>query len=59
MLTALGSLLWTALLAVAGYYLEHMFERVSDYLNPISNVVFGGLFIWYVWRVATFRPQKA
>ena len=53
--SALGTLVWTAALAAAGYLLE----RVSGYLNPVSSVVFGGLAIWYAYRVATFGKKSS
>lgn len=53
--TAAGSLAWTALLVYLGYLLGGNFERVGDWVGPISNVVLGGIAIWYVWRVVTHR----
>jgi membrane protein DedA with SNARE-associated domain len=55
--SAIGSAVWTALLAGAGYLLEDRYEQVADYLNPVSNVVFAVLAIWYVWRVVKFDPK--
>ncbi|MBA3305709.1 MAG: DedA family protein [Thermoleophilaceae bacterium] len=57
--TALGTGLWTALLAGAGYALQGQYALVADYVNPASNVVVGLLFAWYAYRVATFRPEAA
>ncbi len=54
--TALGTCLWTALLAGAGYLLQSQYGLVADYLNPTSNVVLGLLVLWYAYRVVTFRP---
>lgn len=51
--TGLGTALWTALLASAGYLLESEYERVAEYLNPVSNVVLGVLAASYVIRVIT------
>lgn len=53
--TALGTALWTVLLAGAGYVLQSQYARVADYLNPFSNVVVGLLVLLYLYRVATFR----
>jgi ABC-type nickel/cobalt efflux system permease component RcnA len=47
--------LWTTLLAGAGYLLQGQYERVSDWLNPVSNVLFAALAIWYVFRVMRFH----
>ena len=51
--TALGTALWTALLAGSGYLLESQYERVSSYLNPAANVVFALIGALYVYRVVT------
>ena len=32
--SALGTALWAALLAAAGYLLEDQYQKVDDYLNP-------------------------
>ncbi|MXQ10634.1 DedA family protein [Microvirga makkahensis] len=53
--SALGTGLWTALLAGAGYLLQSQYELVSDYLNPISTAVVVLIIGWYLYRVATFR----
>lgn len=55
--SALGTTIWTAALAAAGYILEGQYERVSTYLNPISNVVFAalgsGMFIAFLHSAST------
>ncbi len=53
-----GTLIWSALLAGAGYLLEAQYERVNAYLNPVSNVVVGLLVAAYLYRVATFDPRR-
>jgi membrane protein DedA with SNARE-associated domain len=57
-LSAIGTLAWTALLALAGYLLREQFEAVYDYLNPISTAVVVVLVVVYVWRVVTWRPLE-
>ena len=52
--STIGTLAWTSLLAGAGYLLESRYELVSQWLNPVSNVVVGALVAWYLYRVATF-----
>lgn len=56
--TALGTGLWTTLLAGAGYVLQGRHALVAAYLNPVSNVVVGLLALWYAYRVVTFRPEQ-
>jgi membrane protein DedA with SNARE-associated domain len=55
--SVLGTSLWTALLAGAGYLLQSQYERVSDYLNPVSTVVVVLIIGWYLYRVVTFRAD--
>ena len=58
--SSLGTALWTAFLAGAGYLLESQYERVSEWLNPVSNVVIAGLVVWYLYRVVRFKaPQPS
>ncbi|MBB4039703.1 membrane protein DedA with SNARE-associated domain [Microvirga flocculans] len=56
--TSLGTALWTLLLAGAGYLLESQYERVAEWLNPISNGVVAALAIWYGYRVVRFRVPE-
>jgi membrane protein DedA with SNARE-associated domain len=56
--TTLGTLAWTGLLAGAGYLLGGQYDRVSAWIDPVSNVVVGLLALWYVYRVVTFSPEE-
>jgi membrane protein DedA with SNARE-associated domain len=55
--SALGTSVWTALLAGAGYVLQSQYELVADYLNPVSTVLVVLILGWYLYRVATFRTD--
>ena len=55
----MGTALWTALLAAAGYLLEDQYRKVGEYLNPVSNVILGLIVLGYLYRVATFRRRGA
>jgi membrane protein DedA with SNARE-associated domain len=55
--SALGTASWSGLLAGAGYLLEGQYKAVAGYLNPASNVVVGLIALYYLYRVATFRPE--
>jgi membrane protein DedA with SNARE-associated domain len=63
--TTVGSAIWTALLAWLGYVLGSNFEKVGEYLDPVSWVVLGGLLAMYIWRVIRHKgedrrePQRA
>lgn len=54
--SAIGSLLWVAGLAIAGYWLGDKPDLVATYLSPISDAVLVLLICIYVWRVLTFKP---
>lgn len=56
--TALGTLLWTALLATAGYLLREQYGRVAQVLDPATGIVLGLIAVWYVWRVVTFGRKR-
>lgn len=51
-LTTLGSLLWTIILAVAGYVLGTNYTEVKVVLDRFSWLVVLGLVLWYVWHLA-------
>lgn len=57
--SSLGTLVWTVLLAGAGYLLEDRYRQVAAYLNPVSNAILGLLVLAYLYRVLTFRPRSA
>jgi membrane protein DedA with SNARE-associated domain len=56
--SGLGTALWTTFLAGAGYLLQAQYERVSGWLNPVSNLVIATLAIWYLYRVITFGRRS-
>jgi len=53
--TLLGSVLWTGVLTAAGYLLESHYERLSDWLNPVSTAIFILIAILYVIRVVRHK----
>lgn len=57
--SSLGSLLWTALLAAAGYLLEANYAVVADYIDPVSKVVVGLVVAVYLYRLITYRSHPA
>lgn len=52
--SALGTTLWTAFLAGAGYLLQDRYRSMEAWMNPVTNVVFGLIVLFYLYRVATF-----
>lgn len=57
--STLGTVLWTGFLAGLGWLLGDQYRQVTDWVNPVSNVVVGLLLLGYLYRVATFRRRVA
>ena len=55
--TTLGTVIWTALLAFAGYALQSQYDLVAEWLNPVSTAVVAALVTVYVYRVATYKRR--
>ena len=53
--STIGTALWTAILAGAGYKLQENFEDIGKVIGPLSNVVLITLVLVYVWRLATHK----
>jgi membrane protein DedA with SNARE-associated domain/uncharacterized membrane protein YkvA (DUF1232 family) len=51
--TSIGSLLWTAALAGAGYLLEANYRLVGNYLDRASKIILGLIVLTYLWRLVT------
>ncbi|HVK96038.1 MAG TPA: DedA family protein [Noviherbaspirillum sp.] len=56
--TTVGSLIWTALLACAGFVLESQYARVADYVDPVSKLVVLAVIATYVYRLVTQHFQR-
>ncbi len=52
-----GTLLWSGLLAWAGYLLQSHYYKVADYLGPISTAILVGIVLIYFYRVVTYPRQ--
>ena len=57
--STIGSLIWTALLAVTGYLLQSQYELVEQYVDPISKSVLIAVIAIYVYRFIRFKPQQS
>lgn len=55
--STVGSLIWTALLALAGYLLESQYEKVSNYIDPISIAVIALVVLTYVYRLVRLKSR--
>ncbi len=54
--TLVGTAAWTTALAYAGKVLGDNYDKVEQYLNPVTYAVVGFMVVSYLWRVAkSFR----
>lgn len=57
--SALGTGVWATILAYLGRMLGRNYEKVSNYLAPISYVVLGGFLVCYIAYVVRHRSHKS
>lgn len=55
--STIGSLIWTSLLALAGYLLQAQYTQVAHYVDPVSKGVLLLVLAVYVYRLLRFKPQ--
>jgi membrane protein DedA with SNARE-associated domain len=55
--STIGTALWTALLAGAGFKLQENFHEIGRVIGPVSNAVLIGLVVIYVWRLLTHKVE--
>ncbi len=55
--STLGTFVWTAVLAGAGYRLKSDFHDVDQFIAPAAHAVLAVLIIGYVWRLLTHRSH--
>ena len=56
--TVFGSVLWSSLLAGAGYALGAGYDLVDRVLDPLGWIVFLAIVTLYIWRVTHHRPVR-
>jgi membrane protein DedA with SNARE-associated domain len=52
--SGVGTAMFSAALAVAGYLLGTQFKDVDKVIGPLSSAIFIGIILLYVWRQATW-----
>lgn len=55
--SAIGTIGWTGMLFAAGYALQSEYDRISNWIGPVSNAVVGIMLAVYLYRVITFKPN--
>ena len=56
--STIGTAIWTALLAVAGFQLRENYGDIDQWLEPLSNVVLLMLVGAYAWRLLTHKVDR-
>ncbi|MBB4351206.1 DedA family protein [Aliirhizobium cellulosilyticum] len=56
--SSIGTLLWTAALALAGYLLGQAYSTIQDYVDPVSTMVLIILVGYYIYRVVTSKKES-
>lgn len=57
--SAVGTLVWTAALALAGFLLGQAYDIIERYVDPVSTTVLVILVATYIYRVATYKEDRA
>jgi membrane protein DedA with SNARE-associated domain len=56
--SSLGTIGWSAVLAMGGWVLGTRFAEMEVWLGFASTVMLVAMAGWYLWRVATWRPSR-
>lgn len=56
--TAIGTAMWSALLACIGYFLGRNYQAVEQYVGWISWAVVAIVLVWYLRRVVRFLNER-
>jgi membrane protein DedA with SNARE-associated domain len=54
--SAVGTVVWTGLLVGSGYLLESNYERVAEWVDPLSKLVLAAIVATYLYRL--MRPRR-
>lgn len=55
----LGTAVWTAFLTGLGYALGSQYDKVADWLNPVTTAIIVGALALYVYRLITHKGAAA
>ncbi|MEQ8399217.1 DedA family protein [Thalassobaculum sp.] len=55
--SGIGTVIWTGFLAGVGFTLGSQHAVVAAWADPIAKLIVGALFLAYLWRVITFKPD--
>ncbi len=55
--STVGTALWSAGLAIAGWALGRRFTDIEKYVGPLSTAIIGAIVLTYLWRQLTWRRR--
>ena len=55
--SAVGTVAWTAALALAGYGLGDRFAEVEAWLAPVAKLILAAIALTWLWRVVRWKPR--
>jgi membrane protein DedA with SNARE-associated domain len=58
LLTTVGSAIWTAGLALLGWWLGSSWSSIGTYIDPVTYVVMAAIIAIYIYRVITFDSSE-
>jgi membrane protein DedA with SNARE-associated domain len=58
-LTTVGSAIWTAALALLGWWLGSSWKTIGTYIDPVTYVIMAAIVVIYIYRVVTFDASEA
>lgn len=58
LLTTLGSAIWVGILAGAGLLLEAHYDRVGQFIDPVTKLIVIAVVVLYVYRLITFNRRQ-
>jgi len=56
--SSVGTLGWSAMLAIGGWVLGTRFAEMEAWLGLASSLLLIAIGGWYLWRVVTWRPSR-
>jgi membrane protein DedA with SNARE-associated domain len=56
--STIGTTLWIVFLTSAGYFLGDNYEKVDEWLGPVSKIVLVSLIIWFVIWIVRKRNRR-
>jgi membrane protein DedA with SNARE-associated domain len=56
--STLGTAVWSAALAAAGFVLGREFHQIDKVAGPLSSAIIASIVLWYIWRQLTWHRRR-